>query len=179
MNTKTMDGLIGARMNIEMMNVPIRVFKEARLKNDYATMERSMDYAGQFSEKAWEYEAKADEGMKEEAKEEREKAKERAREELAAKIEEKKEQRKAEAEAFLEKQTESNGETGNAVETGSDKENGRQKEAPEGGPDMEAEPGMEPVRAEMPNKKPVLYSSTGEAKTAPEQGLGINVSVTL
>ena len=79
MNMKTMDGLIGARMNIDMMDVPIRVYKEARLKGDTATMERAMDYAGKCSDKAWEYEAKADEGMKEEAKEEREKAKEKAR----------------------------------------------------------------------------------------------------
>ena len=78
MNMKTMDGLIGARMNIDMMDVPIRVYKEARLKGDTATMERAMDYAGKCSDKAWEYEAKADEGMKEEAKEEREKAKEKA-----------------------------------------------------------------------------------------------------
>ena len=70
MNMKTMDGLIGARMNIDMMDVPIRVYKEARLKGDTATMERAMDYAGKCSDKAWEYEAKADEGMKEEAKEE-------------------------------------------------------------------------------------------------------------
>ncbi len=51
MNMKTMDGLIGARMNIDMMDVPIRVYKEARLKGDTATMERAMDYAGKCSDK--------------------------------------------------------------------------------------------------------------------------------
>ena len=76
MNVKTMDGLIGAGVNMNLMDVPIRVYKEARRKGDLATMERSMGYAGDFAEKAWEYEAKADEGMKEEAREKKEEAKE-------------------------------------------------------------------------------------------------------
>ena len=42
MHTKTMEGLIGARTNMEMLNTPFRVFKEARLKGDTAMMERAM-----------------------------------------------------------------------------------------------------------------------------------------
>ena len=42
MHTKTMEGLIGARTNMDLTKVPMRVYKEARLRNDYATMERSM-----------------------------------------------------------------------------------------------------------------------------------------
>ena len=91
MNVKTMDGLIGAGVNMNLMDVPIRVYKEARRKGDLATMERSMGYAGDFAEKAWEYEAKADEGMKEEAREKKEEAKEA----LAETIEKRQEERRA------------------------------------------------------------------------------------
>ena len=183
MNMKTMDGLIGARMNIDMMDVPIRVYKEARLKGDTATMERAMDYAGKCSDKAWEYEAKADEGMKEEAKEEREKAKEKAQEELEERIEKRKEEQKAEAEALVEKMQGNGGEKTTDVpqtkpdgEDGPDSGTGTEGEAAqEGGTDA----ATEPVKMEMPDKKPVLYTSTGQAKTMPEQGPGINISVSV
>ena len=74
MNTKTMEGLVGARTNMEMVNTPFRVYKQAGLKGDTETMERAMGYMNEFSEKAESYQAKADEGMKEDAKEAREKA---------------------------------------------------------------------------------------------------------
>lgn len=66
MQAKTMEGLIGAGMNMKMMDVPIRVYKEARRKDDFATMERAMGYAGDFAQKADDYKTLADEGMKEE-----------------------------------------------------------------------------------------------------------------
>lgn len=198
MNTKTMDGLIGARMNMEMVNVPMRVFKEARLKGDTATMERAMGYVGEFSEKAWEYEAKADEGMKEEAKEEREKAKERAKEELAEKIEKRKEEQKAEAEELQEKIREKGQESaaekgegseakaeGNRLNGAGDRKTaetggpGDWKTAEADGPDRKPEPVRELPQTGAPDKKPVLYSSTGELKAAPEQNLGTNISVSL
>lgn len=74
MNTKTMEGLAGARTNINMVNAPMRIYKEARRKGDTATMERAMGYAGEFAGKAEEYKAEADEGMKEDVKEARERA---------------------------------------------------------------------------------------------------------
>lgn len=75
MHTKTMEGLIGARTNMNMTEVPMRVFKEARRKGDTATMERAMGYVNDFQDRAYDYKDKADEGMKEEAKEDREKEK--------------------------------------------------------------------------------------------------------
>lgn len=75
MHTKTMEGLIGARTNMNLMNTPMRVYKEARRKGDSETMERAMGYVGECSDRAEEYKAEADEGMKEDAKEAREKAK--------------------------------------------------------------------------------------------------------
>ena len=73
MHTKTMEGLIGARTNMNLMNTPMRVFKEARRKGDTETMERAMGYVGDFSDKAEEYKAEADKGMEEDAKEARKK----------------------------------------------------------------------------------------------------------
>ena len=98
MHTKTMEGLVGARTNMNLMNTPMRVFKEARRKGDTETMERAMGYVGDFSDKAEEYKAEADKGMEEDAKEARKKAelqreeavqkRREEREKLEAKIEE-------------------------------------------------------------------------------------------
>lgn len=98
MHTKTMEGLVGARTNMNLMNTPMRVYKEARRKGDTQIMERAMGYVGDFSDKAEEYKAEADKGMEEDAKEAREKAelqreeavqkRREEREKLEAKIEE-------------------------------------------------------------------------------------------
>lgn len=91
MNTKTMEGLVGAGTNMDLVNTPMRVFKEARRRGDSGAMERAMGYVDDFAGKAENYRAKADEGMKEEAKElrkkerlEQEKALEKRREEREA-----------------------------------------------------------------------------------------------
>ncbi len=83
---------------MNLMNTPMRVFKEARRKGDTETMERAMGYADEFSGKAENYKVEADEGMKKDAEEARKIAKERRdeaiqkrrdeREKLEAKIEE-------------------------------------------------------------------------------------------
>ena len=75
MNTKTMEGLIGAGANMKLADTPIRVYKEARRKGDTATMERAMGYVNEFEDKADEYRVQAEKGTLEEAKEAREKAK--------------------------------------------------------------------------------------------------------
>lgn len=92
MNTKTMEGLIGAGKNIDLVNTPMRVFKEARRKGDTATMERAMGYANDFTDKAREYKTQADEGTREEAREEREKARLEQLEAIEKRREERKEQ---------------------------------------------------------------------------------------
>lgn len=74
MNTKTMEGLVGAGTNINMVNTPLRIYKEARRQGDTAKMERAMGYVGEFSARAQEYKAEAGEGLKEDEKEAREKA---------------------------------------------------------------------------------------------------------
>lgn len=88
MNTKTMEGLIGARTNMNLLNTPMRVYKEARLKGDTAMMERAMGYVGEFSDKAQEYKKETDEGMKKDAEETRKIAKEQREEAIEKRREE-------------------------------------------------------------------------------------------
>lgn len=88
MHTKTMEGLIGARTDMELLNTPFRVYKEARLKNDTAMMERAMGYMGDFHEEACEYKEEADEGMKMDAEESRRIAQEQIEEAVRKRREE-------------------------------------------------------------------------------------------
>lgn len=88
MHTKTMEGLIGARTNMKLMDTPMRVFKEARRKGDTAKMERAMGYVSDFSAKAEEYKEEADEGMKKDAEETRKIAKEQREEAIRKRREE-------------------------------------------------------------------------------------------
>lgn len=73
MHTRTMEGLVGARTNMDIMDVPMRVFKDARRRGDTAGMERAMGYIDDFAGKAQEYKKIAEEGMKKDAEEAREK----------------------------------------------------------------------------------------------------------
>lgn len=75
MNAKTMEGLVGARTNINLLNSPMRVFRAAERRGDTEAMNRAMKYAGDFSDRAEDYQAKAEKGMEEDAREAREKAK--------------------------------------------------------------------------------------------------------
>lgn len=73
MHVKTMEGLVGAGTNMNLLNTPMRVYKEARRRGDTAMMERAMGYVSEFAGKAEEYKAETDEGMKEDAKAAKEK----------------------------------------------------------------------------------------------------------
>lgn len=75
MNTKTMEGLVGAGVNMKIRDTPMRVYKEAEREGNIAKMERAMGYANKFAERSWEYQSETDEGMKEEAEEAKEKEK--------------------------------------------------------------------------------------------------------
>ncbi len=74
MHAMTMEGLVGARMNVNLIDTPMRVYNEAKRKGDTAKMERAMGYVNEFQNKAEEYQVKADKGMEEDAKEAKEKA---------------------------------------------------------------------------------------------------------
>lgn len=76
-------------MNVNQIDTPFKVFKEARHKGDTATMERAMGYINDCTARAEEYSAEADKGLEEDAREAREKEKL----ELEKRIEERREER--------------------------------------------------------------------------------------
>lgn len=173
MHTKTMEGLVGARTNMNLLNTPMRVFKEARHKGDMETMERAMGYVGEFSDKAEEYKAEADKGMEEDAKEAREKAK-LQREEA---IQKRKEEREK-----LEERIEKNKNVNTDADT---KEiGGCFLEISEEGKvliknnlDMDttgAETNV--IKSDVVKMEPVTYTKTGETVSM-DQGTNISISV--
>ncbi len=182
MNTKTMEGLVGARTNMNLLNTPMRVYKEARRKGDTATMERAMGYVDEFSDKAEEYKAEADKGMEEDARQAREQAK-LLREEAVRKRREEREKTEKEiaekrnADANMETNTNTNVDTDiNLRET-----KGCLLEISEEGkvllkdninPDST---GSNEIKPDI-LKEPVTYTKTGKM-AASEQGAGISVSV--
>lgn len=149
MNVKTMEGLAGARANINLANVPMRVYRDAKRRGDTAVMERALGYAGDFSGKAEEYQKKADEGMKEEALEAREKQK--AQRERA--IENRREEREKSKERIEENKT------GDKVEVS---EEGRAiLEEQENCGSIYTSGGRIGL-----DKEPIIYTSTGEVESA-------------
>lgn len=169
MNTKTMEGLVGARTNINMVNTPLRVFKEARRKGDTATMERAMGYVNEFEDKADQYKTKADAGMKEDAKAAREKAE--------AELEKAIEKRKAEREKLEERIEERRETREDKVEISED-----------GKALLEENTNLENVdlnnidSAETKTgtadlvKEPVTYTKTGEVNRT-DQSVSISISI--
>ena len=71
MKAGSMQGLIGASVNLKLTRTPMRVFKEAELKGDTETMKRAMGYVEDFQEKAHECSDKAQNEIGKELKEER------------------------------------------------------------------------------------------------------------
>ena len=161
MHTKTMEGLVGARTSMNLLNTPMRVFKEARRRGDTETMKRSLGYVGDFSNRAEEYKKTADKGMEEDAKEARKKA-ELQREEAIRK-------RKEESEKLEERIEEVKDAGADTVEIS---EEGKVllKDNTDAAGAVSEEIKTETV------KKPVTYTSTGEAVSA-EPDVNISVSV--
>ncbi len=170
MNTKTMEGLVGARINMNLLNTPFRVYKEARLKGDTAKMEQAMGYVSEFSDKAEDYKAEADKGMEEDVREGREKAK-LQREEVIQKRREEREK--------LEERIEENRNADSNTDTKETKaclleisEEGKVllKHNVDSGSTSSDEIKMDAV------KEPVTYTKTGEMVLS-EQGASISVSI--
>ena len=165
MHTKTMEGLIGARTNMNLMNTPMRVFKEARRKGDTETMERAMGYVDDFSDKAKEYQAEADKGMEEDAKEARKKA-ELQREEAVQKRREERE--KLEAKIEENRNADTNADTVEISEEG--------KVLSKDNLDTDAVGVETDVVKSDAVKEPVTYTKAGDAVPM-EQETSISVSV--
>lgn len=171
MHTKTMEGLIGARTNMEMLNTPFRVFKEARRKGDTAMMERAMGYMGDFHEDAYEYKAEADEGMKEDAEETRKIAEEQRQEAIQKRREEREELEKKQEEKREEKKDV------DTVEISEDgkvllKESAAVTGADAAGADLDNTTAAKP-KADL---EPVIYTGAGEVQAAePEAKVSVSV----
>lgn len=163
MHVKTMEGLVGARTNMNLMNTPMRVFKEARRKGNLETMERAMGYANECSDRAEEYKAEADEGMKKDAEEAREIAKEQREEAI--------QKRRDEREKLEEKMEENRNADAN-IDTVEINEEGKVL--------LEDNTGLDnTVSAETKTdavKEPVSYTKTGETVSV-EQSTSISVFV--
>ncbi len=71
MKAGSMEGLIGASLNMKLTRTPMRVFKEAERKGDTEVMKRAMGYVTEFQEKAHECSDRAQEELAKELKEER------------------------------------------------------------------------------------------------------------
>lgn len=171
MHAKTMEGLVGASTNMELMNTPFRVYKEARRKGDTATMERAMGYVGDCADKAEEYRQKAEDGMKEDAEEAR--AKEETERENAI------QKRRDEREELEKKIEENRNEKKGLVKTDTVEisENGRTECDRHSESDQAGQQGDAPKKtAEDMINKPVIYTKTGEAGKA-EPNASISVSV--
>lgn len=165
MHTKTMEGLVGAGTSMNLLNTPMRVYKEARRKGDTATMERAMGYVGDFSDKAEEYRAEADKGMEEDAKEAKEKAKLQCEEAVRKRKEEREK---------LEEKAQENRTVDTITDTVEISEEG--KGLAKGNSDTDITDTETDVRKSDAIKEPVTYTKAGE--TVPmEKGAGIFVSV--
>lgn len=163
MNTKTMEGLIGARTNMDLLNTPFRVFKEARLKGDTAKMEQAMGYMNNCYEDAYKYKEKADEGMKKDVEETRRIAEEQREEAI--------EKRREEREKLEERITENRN-----LDTGAD----TVEISEEGKVLLKENVDLDRTDSDETKidaiKEPVTYTKTGET-VSEEQGPSISVSV--
>lgn len=161
MQAKTMEGLAGASMNMKMVNVPIRVYKEAERRGDLATMERAMGYASEFTTRAVGYKEKAEEGTKEDA----ELAKEKEKLEREKGIEKRREERE-EFEERLEEQQNTKIDTVEVSEEG--------KELLEANAESAAS-GIDHVETDI-KTEPVTYTKTGEVSKQVEK-ISMSISV--
>ena len=193
MKAGTMEGLIGAGVNMKLMDTPMRVYKEARRKGDLGAMERAMGYASEFQDAAYEYKEKAEKELRKEMQENREEQQREREEALAERREETKETQKETAEKLAQKAEENR--NGNDVSTENTKtppadslviSNEGQKLLQDNRPDPDIEaPDLETPSIDAPDipsntdaKTDVkFYSSTGTSVEAPPVGKNVSVGV--
>lgn len=168
-----MEGLVGARTNINMVNTPLRVFKEARRKGDTATMERAMGYVNEFEEKAEQYKTKADVGMQEDAKA----AREKAEAELEKAIEKRKAEREKLEERIEESREASRGTREDKLEISKDGKALLNENSDLDNIDLDNPVSIE-TKAETADgvKEPVTYTKTGEVNQI-DQSVSISISI--
>lgn len=154
MHAQTMEGLIGAASNTNIMNVPMRIYKTAERKGDTALMDRASHYAGDFAERVNDYKRVADEGMKKDAEEARQKEEQACE----AAIEKRREEREK-----REEKLEKSRDTGTDSVEISDAGNVLLEENSGGAPDGQG-------GGSVAKREPVLYTKAGEISTAEGNG---------
>lgn len=167
MNTKTMEGLVGASTNMNLLDTPFKVYKEARQKGDTGAMERAIGYVGEFSDKAEEYKAEAEKGMKEDAKEAREKA-EAERENAIRKRRQEREELEKRTEESRSKDTVEVSEAGKELLKDSNNSGNNELKG-----SVSAE-----IRTDAVKTESVIYTKDGGAVPNSE-GAGVNISVSV
>ena len=164
MKAGSMEGLIGASVNLKMAETPMRVYKEAERRGDTEVMERAMGYVTDFQEKAQKYSDKAQEELAKELKEERE--------EQELKREQAIEKRREETKEYKEKLQESSKSGIQKADSVEISEEG--KVLLKDNTDSE-NTGSDEVKMDAA-KKPVTYSKIGETVSL-EQNTSISVSI--
>ena len=165
MHLKTMEGLTGARTNMNLLNTPFRVYKEARLKGDTEKMGQAMGYMSDCHKAACEYKEEADEGMKKDVEETRKIAKEQREEAI--------QNRRKEREKLEERIEENrNGDADTDIVEISEEGKVLLKDSTGLDDTVSAETKTDTVR------KPITYTKTGETVSA-EQGISTNISVSV
>ena len=163
MDVKTMEGLAGAGTNMELLNTPFRVYKEARLEGDAAKMERAMGYMNDCHETICEYKKEADEGMKKDARESRKIAQEQREEAV---------RRRRKEREKLEEKTLENRNADISADIVEISEDGKVLLKDHKDLDHTASDGIQTDAV----KEPVTYTKTGGTVPA-EQEAGISVSI--
>lgn len=160
MNTKIMEGLVGAGTNMQLTDTTMRVYRDARRRGDLDVMERAMEYTGDFTQRAGEYQETAREGMEEEAVEVREKREAQ----MAEAIQKRKEEQKEQEERLT--GSEARADTVELSEEGKAAAGMKSEGTGTSGSGGQA----------VDNLEPVFYDSTGAVSAAGQQ-TGVKVSV--
>ena len=161
MKAGSMEGLIGASINMELTRTPFRVYKEAERKGDTAAMERAMGYVVDFQEKAHECSDRAQEELPKELEEERREQEIRREEAL---------ERREETEEFIESVRKNNKDTSetDSVEI-----------SEEGRAVLENSPQAEQASPSLENTDIKLYTSEGKPISAEPSAKSDDIKVNI
>lgn len=71
MHIQTMEGLLGAKTNMNMLEGPIRIYREAERRGDLGAMERAGNYITEFAGRKDDYRKEIEKGMEQEREDSR------------------------------------------------------------------------------------------------------------
>jgi len=162
MKAGTMEGLIGASINMELTRTPFKVYKEAERKGDTAAMERAMGYVVDFQEKAQECSDRAQEELPKELEEERREQEIRREEAL---------ERREETEEFIENVRKNNNTDTSETDSVEISEEGRAV--------LENSPQAEQASPALESTDAKLYTSDGKPISAEPSAKSDDIKVNI